>query len=71
MNEKEDRKPTPPSEAPGESGDRAARRQAQDAIVSGKQDDEAGDALSPSTDAQRRTAEQEKRDQGRDGKSSG
>ncbi|MEU9028188.1 hypothetical protein AB0D46_11730 [Streptomyces sp. NPDC048383] len=46
---KQERKPTPPSEAPGESGDRAAREEAQDAIVPGtgdagndKDDDEAG-----------------------------
>ncbi|WP_307167427.1 hypothetical protein [Streptomyces rishiriensis] len=63
MTKKEDRKPTPPSEAPGESGDRAARREAEDAIVPGTQDGEAGDALSPSTGAQRRSAEQETGDE--------
>ncbi|MGW6564921.1 VanZ family protein [Streptomyces sp. NPDC054975] len=56
--EKEHRKPSPPSEAPGESGDRAARREAEDALVPGDGDGEVGDALSPSTAAQRRTAEQ-------------
>ncbi|WP_405813006.1 MULTISPECIES: hypothetical protein [unclassified Streptomyces] len=58
MTEKESRKPTPPSEAPGESGDRAARREAEEAIAPGTKDDEAGDALSPNPDAQRRTAQQ-------------
>ncbi|MGW6924822.1 hypothetical protein ACWGA9_26685 [Streptomyces sp. NPDC054950] len=62
MTEKEDRKPTPPSEAPGESGDRAARQEAQDAIVPGTHDSEVGDALSHDTDAQRRPVEQRKRD---------
>ncbi|MFE3626684.1 hypothetical protein [Streptomyces goshikiensis] len=61
MAEKEHRKPTPPSEAPGESGDRAARREAEDALVTRDEDGEAGDALSPGTDAQRRAAEQGKR----------
>ncbi|AKL64609.1 MULTISPECIES: hypothetical protein [Streptomyces] len=60
MTEKEPRKPTPPSEAPGESGDRAARREAEEAIAPGTKDGEAGDALSPSPDAQRRTAQQGK-----------
>lgn len=60
MTAKEHRKPTPPSEAPGESGDRAARREADDAIVPGTKDGEAGDALSPSTEAQRRTAKRDK-----------
>ncbi|MEV7442574.1 hypothetical protein AB0O22_15675 [Streptomyces sp. NPDC091204] len=60
MTAKEHRKPTQPSEAPGESGDRAARREAEDAIVPGTKDGEAGDALSPSTGAQRRTAKRGK-----------
>ncbi|WP_030712564.1 hypothetical protein [Streptomyces sp. NRRL F-2580] len=70
MAEKEHRKPTPPSEAPGESGDRAARREAEDAIAPGNEDGEAGDALSPNTDAQRRTAERGERD-GRGGHGQG
>ncbi|MFJ4776018.1 hypothetical protein [Streptomyces sp. NPDC088762] len=57
MSEKEHRKPTPPSKAPGESGDRAARREAEDAVMPGSHDGGSGDALSPNTDAQRRTAE--------------
>ncbi|MFE9792739.1 hypothetical protein ACFYRL_13500 [Streptomyces goshikiensis] len=60
MTEKEPRKPTPPSEAPGESGDRAARREAEEAIAPGTRDGEAGDAPSPSSAAQRRTAQQGK-----------
>ncbi|GHD79635.1 hypothetical protein ACFQL8_19620 [Streptomyces goshikiensis] len=60
MTEKQSRKPTPPSEAPGESGDRAARREAEEAIASGTKDGEAGDALSPSPDAQRRTVQRGK-----------
>lgn len=47
---------TPPSKAPGESGDREARREADEAVISGDEDGEAGDALTPNTDAQRRTA---------------
>ncbi|GAA0273536.1 hypothetical protein GCM10010302_08990 [Streptomyces polychromogenes] len=49
-------KGTPPSKAPGESGDREAREQAEDAVMPGGKDGEAGDALTPNTDAQRRTA---------------
>lgn len=60
MTEKQPRKPTPPSEAPGESGDRAARREAEDAVVPGTKDGEAGDALSPSPGAQHRSARQGK-----------
>ncbi|MFF4323405.1 hypothetical protein [Streptomyces sp. NPDC001568] len=45
MSEKQQhRKPTPPSEAPGESGDRAAREEAQDAIVEGTGDGGGGEA---------------------------
>ncbi|KIF03899.1 hypothetical protein PL81_21695 [Streptomyces sp. RSD-27] len=47
---------TPPSKAPGESGDREAREQAEDAVMPGGEDGEAGDALTPNTDAQRRTS---------------
>ncbi|MFD7031498.1 hypothetical protein ACFWAR_26070 [Streptomyces sp. NPDC059917] len=57
MTAKEHRKPTPPSEAPGESGDRAARQAAEDAIVPGTKDGESGDAPSAGTEARRRTAE--------------
>ncbi|MET9962194.1 hypothetical protein ABZ128_24590 [Streptomyces sp. NPDC006326] len=52
---------TPPSKAPGESGDREARKEAEEAVIPGSQDGEAGDALSPSTDAQRRTARRDRR----------
>ncbi|MER5758823.1 hypothetical protein [Streptomyces sp. NPDC002082] len=57
MTEKGPRKPTPPSEAPGESGDRAARRQAEDAVVQGAKAD---DASSPGTDAQQGATQQGK-----------
>ncbi|MEV7728928.1 hypothetical protein AB0P15_29945 [Streptomyces sp. NPDC087917] len=67
MNEKEQRKPTPPSQAPGESGDRAARQEAEDAVMPGSHDGEAGDALSPNTDAQRRTTKHDKHDGKHDG----
>ncbi|MEU2448754.1 hypothetical protein ABZ605_01630 [Streptomyces sp. NPDC012765] len=43
MKDSEDRKPTPPSEAPGESGDRAARKEAEDAVVPGTGDGKPGD----------------------------
>ncbi|MEU9037033.1 hypothetical protein AB0D45_19325 [Streptomyces sp. NPDC048352] len=52
---------TPPSKAPGESGDRAARKEAEDAVIPGSEDGEAGDALTPNTDAQRRTAGRDRR----------
>ncbi|MBT2478861.1 hypothetical protein [Streptomyces sp. ISL-94] len=61
MNEQEHRKPTPPSKAPGESGDREARREAEDAVMPGSQDGSSGDALSPNTEAQRRAAKHGKR----------
>lgn len=60
----EDRKhqvTTPPSKAPGESGDREARKEADEAAIPGSEDGEAGDALSPSTEAQRRTAGPDRR----------
>ncbi|MFD9412078.1 hypothetical protein ACFWBN_34425 [Streptomyces sp. NPDC059989] len=53
--------PTPPSKAPGESGDREARKEAEDAVVPGSQDGEAGDPLTPNTDAQRRTADRKRK----------
>ncbi|MFF4368357.1 hypothetical protein [Streptomyces sp. NPDC001594] len=52
---------TPPSKAEGESGDRKARQEAEDAVMPGGQDGEAGDALTPNTDAQRRTARRDRR----------
>ncbi|KJY32855.1 MULTISPECIES: hypothetical protein [Streptomyces] len=52
---------TPPSKAPGESGDREAREQAEEAVMPGGKDGEAGDALTPNTDAQRRTARDDHR----------
>ncbi|QES09058.1 hypothetical protein DEJ44_27830 [Streptomyces venezuelae] len=55
MTEREQNRPTPPSEAPGESGDRTARREAEDAVVSGRKNDE-------SDTARRREAEQDRRD---------
>ncbi|MFJ9342080.1 hypothetical protein ACIRP0_22675 [Streptomyces sp. NPDC101733] len=62
MNDQEQRKPTPPSEAPGESGDREARQEAQEAVVPGSHDADGGDASPSSTDAQRRADQQKKRD---------
>ncbi|MFF5703808.1 hypothetical protein ACFY7H_15065 [Streptomyces sp. NPDC012794] len=58
---KQHRTTTPPSKAPGESGDQEARKEAEDAVVPGGKDGEAGDALSPNTDAQRRTAARDRR----------
>lgn len=48
---------TPPSKAPGESGDREAHEEAENAVMPGTGDGEAADALSPNTRAQRRTAD--------------
>ncbi|MFJ3913855.1 hypothetical protein [Streptomyces vinaceus] len=50
---------TPPSKAPGESGDPEARREAEEALEPGEGDGEAGDALSPNTATQKRVAGQE------------
>lgn len=62
--EKRDETTTPPSQAPGESGDREARQEAEDAILPGagdeEEDGEAGDALTPNSDAQRRASEHAK-----------
>ncbi|KPH99992.1 hypothetical protein OV450_0840 [Actinobacteria bacterium OV450] len=44
---------TTPSQAPGESGDREARREAEEAVMPGRKDGEAGDPLTPSSQAQR------------------
>ncbi|EFL12888.1 hypothetical protein [Streptomyces sp. C] len=52
---------TRPSKAEGESGDREAREEAEDAVMPGSGDGEAGDALTPNTGAQRRTAGREPR----------
>ncbi|MFC9816950.1 hypothetical protein ACFVJM_33370 [Streptomyces virginiae] len=43
---------TTPSQAPGESGDDAARKQAKDAVMPDPKDAEADDALTPSPKAQ-------------------
>ncbi|MFG2715459.1 hypothetical protein ACGFX2_33655 [Streptomyces goshikiensis] len=48
--------PTPPSQAPGESGDPEAREEAEEAVLGDTHEGEAGDALPPSSDAQRRAA---------------
>ncbi|MFC9390305.1 hypothetical protein [Streptomyces venezuelae] len=62
MTEREQNRPTPPSEAPGESGDRTARREAEDAVVPGRKNDESdGDARAPEADARRRKADQDDR----------
>ncbi|WP_374772174.1 hypothetical protein OG756_02650 [Streptomyces sp. NBC_01310] len=52
--------PTPPSQAPGESGDPEAREEAEEAVLADTQEGEAGDALTPSSGAQRRAAENAK-----------
>ncbi|MFE5915076.1 hypothetical protein ACFQ6B_39195 [Streptomyces wedmorensis] len=54
---KHDQAPTPPSQAPGESGDPEAREEAEDAVLPDTHEGGAGDALTPSSDAQRRAAE--------------
>lgn len=54
-------RPTTPSQAPGESGDPEARQQAEEAIIPTGQGGEAGDALTPNTGAQRRTAQAAKK----------
>ncbi|MFJ9078784.1 hypothetical protein ACIRO3_26620 [Streptomyces sp. NPDC102278] len=64
MGKREEQKvTTPPSEAPGESGDREARKEAEEAVVPGTGDGEAGDALTPNTQAQREAG---RRDRGSD-----
>ncbi|MEU9182325.1 hypothetical protein AB0C90_37055 [Streptomyces sp. NPDC048550] len=57
---KHDPAPTPPSQAPGESGDPEAREEAEEAVLPDTHEGEAGDALTPSSDAQRRAAENAK-----------
>ncbi|MFB6477356.1 hypothetical protein ACFCXF_15245 [Streptomyces virginiae] len=54
---KHDPAPTPPSEAPGESGDPEAREEAEEAVLADAHEGEGGDALMPSSEAQRRAAE--------------
>ncbi len=61
MNESEARKPTPPSEAPGESGDRAARKEAEDAVVPGTGDSEPGDTSSSRSAGRRAKRDTHKR----------
>ncbi|MER7682892.1 hypothetical protein [Streptomyces sp. NPDC096934] len=52
MNEEDERrKPTPPSEAPGESGDKEARQEAENAVVPGSRDREDTKGRSRDTDA--------------------
>ncbi|RST03700.1 hypothetical protein [Streptomyces sp. WAC05950] len=53
---KNDSAPTSPSQAPGESGDPEAREEAEEAVLPDTHEGEAGDALTPSSDAQRRAA---------------
>ncbi|GHD83050.1 hypothetical protein ACFQL8_36535 [Streptomyces goshikiensis] len=48
--------PTPPSQAPGESGDPEARKEAEEAVLPDTHEGEAGDASTPSSDAQHRAA---------------
>ncbi|MEU7118221.1 hypothetical protein [Streptomyces zaomyceticus] len=57
---KHDQAPTPPSHAPGESGDPEAREEAEEAVLADAHEGEVGDALTPSSDAQRRAAENAK-----------
>ncbi|MFE2927924.1 hypothetical protein [Streptomyces goshikiensis] len=52
--------PTPPSQAPGESGDPEARKEAEEAVLPDTHEGEADDASTPSSDAQRRAAENAK-----------
>ncbi|WP_262056475.1 hypothetical protein [Streptomyces sp. STR69] len=57
MNKHEHPPPTPPSQAPGESGDPEARDEAEEAVLPRTPDDEAQEA-SASGDAERRPSEQ-------------
>ncbi|MGW6843564.1 hypothetical protein [Streptomyces sp. NPDC054958] len=49
---------TPPSKAPGESGDREARREAEEALAPGQGTGEAGDAASPNSKAHKPASRQ-------------
>ncbi|RSS68501.1 hypothetical protein [Streptomyces sp. WAC06614] len=53
---RDDQGRTSPSQAPGEAGDRAARKEAEEALAPGHEDGEGGDALTPNTGAQQDTA---------------
>ncbi|MEU4078801.1 hypothetical protein DEJ45_07705 [Streptomyces venezuelae] len=55
MTDREQNRPTPPSEAPGESGDTAARHEAEDAVVPGRKNAE------PDTDTRDGEATQDDR----------
>ncbi|MER6443852.1 hypothetical protein [Streptomyces venezuelae] len=48
---------TPPSKAPGESGDREARREAEEALAPGQGE---GDAPSPKSKAQKRATRRDR-----------
>ncbi|MEU9420894.1 hypothetical protein [Streptomyces sp. NPDC051000] len=61
MTEKEPTRPTPPSQAPGESGDPEARKEADEAVVPGTGKDAAGEADPSDGDARRRTSGTTKR----------
>ncbi|MFK0235266.1 hypothetical protein [Streptomyces vinaceus] len=54
------RQTTPPSKAPGESGDREARREADEAVVPGGHDRGAPDAPAPDAGARRRAGERDR-----------
>ncbi|MGW0366164.1 hypothetical protein [Streptomyces sp. NPDC002990] len=58
MTERKNPRTSTPSQAPGESGDEEARKEAEEAVVpgTGEGEGEEGDALTPNTDAQRRSA---------------
>lgn len=64
------RKPTPPSQAPGESGDRESRQEAEEALT-GKRDGEAADAPSLGTEAQKDAAGASGRNNGPTGRDEG
>ncbi|WP_327260998.1 hypothetical protein OG444_05245 [Streptomyces sp. NBC_01232] len=53
---KRDPAPTPPSQAPGESGDPEAREEAEEAVLPDTHEGEAGDVSTPGSHAQRRAA---------------
>lgn len=54
MAEKESTKPTPPSQAPGESGDPQAWKEAEEAVVPGTGKDEGGESDPSNSGARRR-----------------
>ncbi|MDH6544054.1 hypothetical protein [Streptomyces sp. SPB4] len=60
---------TTPSQAPGESGDREARREAEEAMVTERKAGEGGDLRTPNSRAAQRpgakNAEKEKKNSGR------